>query len=298
MIRQCARAFVPCVRASTIDRSGYTSGTAASHRQEQEPAGALAETPGAEAPGAQAPGAEAPGNVLPFRPPGDARPPALTPVENSAFNELARQLSARLDSDNGATAAAPATDAPEAITITEPEVAAEPQPTTPDWLAPPEPPARGEGRRDKALLDLLPAGVLIYRLDRLLYANPAFLRRIGYDSLHALEEAGGLDALYVEPGVSTASSTSEAGTPVTISASHAGGKAAPEPTAARLHTISWDDDAALALICSEGRCRQRAGGGSSAGHPSPRPQLSRPASPVRPTPKISAPSSIPPPRAF
>src|SRR6185295_32428 len=87
------------------------------------------------------------------------------------------------------------------------------------WLAPPEPPARGQGRRDKALLDLLPAGVLIYRLDRLLYANPAFLRRIGYDSLHALEEAGGLAALYVDPGVSTTSSTSQAGTPVTISAS-------------------------------------------------------------------------------
>ena len=69
------------------------------------------------------------------------------------------------------------------------------------------------------LLDLVPVGVLIYRLDRLLYANPAFLARIGYDSLHALEEAGGLDALYVEPGVSTASSTSDTGTPVTISAS-------------------------------------------------------------------------------
>ena len=50
----------------------------------------------------------------------------------------------------------------------------------PEWLAPPEPPARGEARRDKALLDLLPVGILIYRLDRLLYANPAFLARIGY----------------------------------------------------------------------------------------------------------------------
>ena len=73
----------------------------------------------------------------------------------------------------------------------------------PQWLAHPEPPARGETRRDKALLDLLPVGILIYRLDRLLYANPAFLERMGYASLHALEEAGGLDALYVEPGVST-----------------------------------------------------------------------------------------------
>ena len=90
-----------------------------------------------------------------------------------------------------------------------------------EWLAQPEPPARGETRRDKMLLDLVPVGVLIYRLDRLLYANSAFLARIGYDSLHALEEAGGLDALYVEPGVSTASSTSDTGTPVTISASQA-----------------------------------------------------------------------------
>src|SRR5437867_2398961 len=74
--------------------------------------------------------------------------------------------------------------------VTEPEVATTPQPATdrPDWLAPPEPPARGLARRDKVLLDLLPAGVLIYRLDRLLYANPALLKRIGYDSLHALEE--------------------------------------------------------------------------------------------------------------
>src|SRR5207253_4018021 len=136
---------------------------------------------------------------------------------------------------------------PEAVTITEPELAAEPQPPAPDWLAPPEPPARGQARRDKALLDLLPAGVLIYRLDRLLYANPAFLRRIGYDSLHALEEAGGVDALYVEPGVPALSSTSQAGTPVMISAGHAGQQGAePIPTAARLHTIAWDDEAALA----------------------------------------------------
>ena len=91
----------------------------------------------------------------------------------------------------------------------------------PSWLTQPEPPARGESRRDKALLDLLPVGVLIYRLDRLLYANAAFLERMGYRSLHALEEAGGLDALYVEPGVSTASSTSDTGTPVTISATQA-----------------------------------------------------------------------------
>ena len=198
--------------------------------------------------------AEPPGNVLPFRLAGETRAPALTPVENSAFDELARQLSARLDDgDNGEADAAAAAGAPEIGP--EPEVAAVEPPASdrPDWLAPPEPPARGQSRRDKALLDLLPAGVLIYRLDRLLYANPAFLKRIGHASLHALEEAGGLDALYVEPGVSSSSSTSQAGTPVMISAGPAGqAGGAPAATAARLHTISWDDEAALALICSEG----------------------------------------------
>jgi PAS domain S-box-containing protein len=96
------------------------------------------------------------------------------------------------------------------------------------------------------------------------------LKRVGYASLYALEEAGGLDALYVEPGVSSASSTSEAGTPMRISASHGnqqaiGGKSeeaseteASCSTDARLFTISWDGDSALALICSPGPGRPAA----------------------------------------
>jgi PAS domain S-box-containing protein len=197
---------------------------------------------------------EASKNVLPFRPISEPKSPALTPVENNAFNELARQLSARLDNENNAPAE-PAPDAPEAgidppAALRTPAQASEQA----GWLAQPEPPARGEARRDKMLLDLLPVGVLIYRLDRLLYANPAFLERMGYPNLHALEDAGGLDALYVEPGVSTASSTSDTGTPVTISAPQVSSEHAPQsPTDARLFTISWDEDSALALIFSSSR---------------------------------------------
>ena len=173
-------------------------------------------------------------------------------MENSAFNELARQLSARLENENGAPAAT------HASTAAEPVVAPQPAPETfakvaepPNWLTRPEPPARGEARRDRMLLDLLPVGVLIYRLDRLLYANAAFLDRIGFASLHALEQAGGIDALYVEPGVSSASSTSDTGTPVTISAPQAATMPTPASAIdARLYTISWDDDSALALIFS------------------------------------------------
>jgi PAS domain S-box-containing protein len=200
---------------------------------------------------------ETPKNVLPFRPPGETKSPTLTPVENSAFNELARQLSERLDSENGGTAATTATfEAPETAVEQPAAQEAEHVGEAPEWLADPEPPARGETRRDKTLLDLLPVGVLIYRLDRLLYANAAFLERMGYASLHALEEAGGVDALYVEPGVSSASSTSDTGTPVTISTGQIPPQqvspeaAPPAGIDAHLFTISWDDDSALALIFS------------------------------------------------
>ena len=208
---------------------------------------------------------ETPPNVVPFRAPGDLRSdqrsPTLTPVENSAFNELARQLSERLERDREtmATAASepPAEEiAPDAVRPPEPliseplisELAA--PPAAAEWLTEPAPPAQGHSTRDRALLDLVPSGILIYRLDRLLYANAAFLTRMGYASLTALEDAGGLDALYVEPGVSAASSTSQSGTPVTISATVANGEQPPATTEAHLHTIDWDGASAHALICA------------------------------------------------
>jgi PAS domain S-box-containing protein len=198
---------------------------------------------------------ETPGNVVMFRPLGD-KSTVLTPVENSAFHELARQLSERLDRDHdeaeaareASEAAAAAAQADASAPAQEDDAADAPAMPAPDWLAPPEAPARGESARDRLLLDLLPTGILIYRLDRLLYANAAFLARIGYPNLHALEQAGGLDALYVEPGVSAASSTSEAGTPMRISASEAG-----LPAEARLFTISWDGASALALLLDAGQ---------------------------------------------
>lgn len=193
---------------------------------------------------------ETPPNVVPFRAPGDTRSPTLTPVENSAFNELARQLSERLERDRETIAAE--TSEPLATAMTSEPPMPEPEaPQRPaEWLSEPTPPARGHSTRDRALLDLLPTGILIYRLDRLLYANPAFLARMGYADLSALEDAGGLDALYVEPGVSAASSTSQAGTPVTISAAVANGEAPLATTEAHLHTIDWNGLSAHALICA------------------------------------------------
>jgi PAS domain S-box-containing protein len=203
---------------------------------------------------------EPPKNVLPFRPVNEPKSPSLTPVENSAFNELARQLAARLENETGAIPETPATsDAPEAAFEPPAAEASEPAGERPNWLSHPEPPPHGEAARDKTLLDLVPTGVLIYRLDRLLYANPEFLERVGYDSLHTLEEAGGLDALLVEPGVSSASSTSDTGTPVTISATQSSSeRAPPSATDAHLHAIVWDGEPAHALICQAPRVEPEA----------------------------------------
>ncbi|MHC4050231.1 PAS domain-containing sensor histidine kinase [Bradyrhizobium sp. 25ACV] len=198
---------------------------------------------------------ETPPNVVPFRPhgdvrsPGDQRSPTLTPVENSAFNELARQLSERLERERE-TIAAEASEPVAEITTEPPAPEPSPPQAAAEWLSEPAPPARGASARDRTLLDLLPTGILIYRFDRLLYANPAFLARMGYAGINALENAGGLDALYVEPGVSSASSTSQAGTPVTISATLANGEQPLATTEAHLHTIDWDGESAHALICA------------------------------------------------
>jgi PAS domain S-box-containing protein len=211
---------------------------------------------------------DTPKNVLPFRPINDVKSPTLTPVENNAFNELAKQLATRLDAEKGAptrpwdarhsTSEVSASEFGGSETADHDPKPAAPEPATaaPAWLSAAQPPAQAQAARDKPLFDLLPVGVLIYRLDRLLYANRAFLDRIGYDSLSALEAADGLDALFVEPaggnGSSTSgSSTSGNGTAVTIAATPASADRAPlPPTEARLYAISWDGDSALALICS------------------------------------------------
>src|SRR5579871_360734 len=192
------------------------------------------------------PPAEPPQNVVPFPVPGDTRTPALSAVENHAFDEIARQLSARLDQGVRDGASLPNAQPPH----TDDEGTAPPA-TAPDAAAAPEPPwlnitasTKGESAQDKPLLERMPVGVLIYRLDHLLYANPAFLERTGFVSLHALSDAGGLDALYVQPIESSASSSSENGMPLSI----ATGDLSQPPILARLYTISWDAEPAMALI--------------------------------------------------
>jgi PAS domain S-box-containing protein len=138
------------------------------------PAGAdaLVQMPPSDAPGAE--------NIVSFPAAAEPVPPVLSPIERSAFRELSRKLSQRLTAagiehdgeiekpfeDDGAVAGCP----------------------VPDEVPDAQP-----------IFDRLPVGILVYRLDHLLYANPAFLQWTGHQSLEGLVEAGGLDELFIEP---------------------------------------------------------------------------------------------------
>ena len=189
-----------------------------------------------------------PPNVVQFRPANDdARAPALTPGENNAFQELARQLSARLESETeqrlNAMHAEEADDSSAAqphddmiFVSDEDEIEAPPAQTQPVAYAP----------QSTSLYDQLPSGVLVYRADRLLYANPAFLAATGYPTLAALNRDGGLGALYVGSAHADTDTTGE-GTPIKVSTVSMGTHQALD---AKLHTIDWDGESALALILS------------------------------------------------
>jgi PAS domain S-box-containing protein len=207
------------------------------------------------------PPVDIPQNVVPF-PVAEPKAPALTAVESNAFDELARRLSARLENtaeDDTLTDASVAelfaTDGGEQ---THEPVAEPPALDNPPAFLQPEPVLpRASAAQDSQLLDRLPVGVLVYRLDRLLYANKAFFASTGYDDLHALTEAGGLDALTVEAGAGSASSTSETGTPVVIAATSASGPDKGEPADARLFAITWDGEPSHALVFSGPRAATR-----------------------------------------
>jgi PAS domain S-box-containing protein len=217
-------------------------------------------------------------NVVPFRsaaPSPEAKPPALSPVERNAFHELARQLSARLKGNAEREAETPASghreapapgvatvqaDKAPAAPVEPPAVArAEPahaaSPVAADGIVEPlanataaaaiamAEPARQEPA-ERPLLDRLPLGILIYRLDTLLYANRAFLEWTGYDHLDALAEAGGLDSLFVESGVAPDAASGHSGKMIMIATPH-GEK---RPVEARLFSIAWEGETALVLM--------------------------------------------------
>ncbi len=179
-------------------------------------------------------------NVLPFRagvPPEKEKSPSLTPVERRAFRELATKLTARLrEAQSGAANGETTLDMAEP---TFPQFPINPPPATP---APAEATGRPAVNDQRPILDRLPLGVLVYRLDRLLYANRAFLDWTGYENIHALSDAGGLDALFIEPGTDTPGQNGAKTLAITTSNGNQ------LPIEARLFSTPWDGESALVLM--------------------------------------------------
>lgn len=132
-------------------------------------------------------------NVVPLKPDAGIRRPSLSPVERSAFYEIARALGARLD---------------------------EGERRRPEVRTAPQEPASGEGPERPAVrkadatsigvgtdgidlehvvLERLPFAVLVCRGEEILFANRTFFQWTGYAGLAAVNAAGGLACLFAGP---------------------------------------------------------------------------------------------------
>jgi len=193
-------------------------------------------------------------NVVPFPAAASEGPPALSPVERKAFSELASRLTARLRGHERPSSTAETVTPPPPAPVEEPKIELKTEPTT----EPPPPPvervvetkmppavapALAPVSDARPILDRLPVGVLVYRLDKLIYANRAFLEWTGYGELNALEEAGGLDALFVEPNQDEPVPNN--GSKALTLATNKGDQM---PVKARLFTSPWNGESALVLM--------------------------------------------------
>jgi PAS domain S-box-containing protein len=182
-------------------------------------------------------------NVVPFRasaPPDKA--PGLSAVERKAFHEIARQLSSRL----GITGV----ESPPFTNTDGAPTAPMPGQSAADWTVDrtnesPSPAASGERGAtgdESTILDRLPVGVLLYRHNKLIYANRTLLDWTGYQNLDALAQAGGLDQLFSEPGLDLMPETGAKSLAITNSSGEQ------LPVEGRLFQVPWENESALALV--------------------------------------------------
>ena len=171
--------------------------------------------------------------------------PALTPVERNAFSELANRLTARLrgrDKDKPEQAADTA-----AARRRSRRRARAPPPKPPRRGAEPSEPAiapRTPGADQRPILDRLPVGVLVYRLDKLIYANRAFLDWTGYEQ-SARAGSRPADSTRCSSSRATASSAPTTARKSLTIATNQGDQV---PVEARLFTSPWEGESALVLM--------------------------------------------------
>jgi PAS domain S-box-containing protein len=90
------------------------------------------------------------------------------------------------------------------------------------------------------VVDALPVALLVHVGDRLIHANPEFLRLTGYASIEDFEASGGLDILLEAPDDDAEDGDGS------IGLRHADGEST-RPVRARLQSIRWEDGTALML---------------------------------------------------
>ena len=181
-----------------------------------------------------------PENVVPFRATGqDARPVIPAAAEQTAFQELTSRLAVRL---KGADELARGqienvgVERPFSSDVTPADLYPHEQTARDLWSS------QNDLSQQTPILDRLPAGVLIYRLNSFIYANPAFLKLTGHAFIGDFAQAGGLDSLFIET-VETASAESDNEQSLRIAAP---GRHAPMD--GRLVTLPIDDEDAMVLV--------------------------------------------------
>ncbi len=183
---------------------------------------------------------ERPENVVPLRTTPSASDPAraeLSPGERTAFREIARQLGARIEEVNALQEFGKG-----------PAVAAEgeaPGAGGKDFER--EGSAVGGARAwngERALLDRLPLGVVVHRAERVLYANRTALEWIGLPDAATLEAEGGLQRLFASIPSLDPDEPGEKSSTLAI----AGKNGEPIPVEARLISVPWEEETALAYM--------------------------------------------------
>jgi signal transduction histidine kinase len=106
---------------------------------------------------------------------------------------------------------------------------------------------------DPTLLDRVPAGILVYRYEELLFANRSALAWTGYPDLPALRAAGGLEALFPDAGVGALAPSSGDGGHLALATR--GGERM--PVEARLFAIHWDGEPAFATLLFKSAAEER-----------------------------------------
>lgn len=172
---------------------------------------------------------ERPENVVPLR----AVPPAapvdassggreLSANERNAFREIARSIGEQINEVNGHSRrndGLPSLDTIETLPVGE-----------------------------RALLDKMPAGVIVHRNERVLYANRTLLDWIGLPTAGALQQEGGLYRLFAGVPSISASLPQDDNHEESHVLAIAGKDGVPIPVEAKLVSLPWQGETALAYV--------------------------------------------------